>query len=78
MRLADFGLASLMKLPSTELSLTRAGALRWMAREILEADQRGLPVHHTPESDIFSFAMCILHVRLVTLLRLLSSDSKML
>lgn len=44
------------------VSLTRTGASRWMAPEILMAEQEDSPVKHSPASDVFSFGMLMLQV----------------
>ncbi|EKM54984.1 uncharacterized protein PHACADRAFT_255247 [Phanerochaete carnosa HHB-10118-sp] len=59
-RLADFGLSDFSDASSASVSSASAGAVRYMAPEILHPEKYGLEhVRHTPESDIHSFAMCV-------------------
>ena len=62
-QLADFGVANFADSTQASVSLTRTGASRWMAPEILMAEQEDGPVQATPASDVFSFGMLILQVR---------------
>ncbi|EKM55002.1 uncharacterized protein PHACADRAFT_255288 [Phanerochaete carnosa HHB-10118-sp] len=56
-RLADFGLSDFSDASSA--SINSASAVRFMAPEILHPEKYGLQhMRHTPESDIYSFAMC--------------------
>lgn len=60
--LTDFGISNFADSTTTSVSLTMTGAVRWMAPEVLKAEQSGEAIRHTPASDVFSFGMCVLHV----------------
>ncbi|KIP03003.1 hypothetical protein PHLGIDRAFT_78235, partial [Phlebiopsis gigantea 11061_1 CR5-6] len=61
-QLADFGVANFADSTQASVSLTRTGASRWMAPEILVAEQEDGPVRPTPASDVFSFGMLMLQI----------------
>ena len=65
--ITDFGVANFADSSPLTTSLSKAGAAAWMAPEILIASsggQPGMPIKHTRASDIYSFVMLMLLVRI--------------
>lgn len=63
MRLADFGLAVFAESMSNANSSKRDGNIRWMAPELINAEQfGGTSCRPTYESDIYSFAIVCVEV----------------
>ena len=64
--ITDFGLANFVDANPATSSLSRTGASPYMAPEVLRsAREQGVPVRHSRESDMYSFGMLILLVRVM-------------
>ncbi|KAJ7231335.1 kinase-like domain-containing protein [Mycena rebaudengoi] len=60
--LADFGLTSFTDTTVATTTSHRAGAIRWMAPELIDPDRFGLPFRRTTAADVYAFACVCLEL----------------